>query len=133
MKKWLIAVLLVLVQGVSQAGGWTDMAEEIVVRIDEAESLYLAGDSRGAGRAVVQAYFGVFEDKKMEAAIRTTLGSKHAWKVERLFGKMRKLIKKGATAEELNGAAVKVREAVRRDSLVLDEKEIPLAVFDPTK
>lgn len=133
MKRWLVTVLLVLFQGVSLAGGWADMAEEVVVRIDEAESLYLSGDAKGAGRSVVEAYFGIFEDKKMEAAIRTTLGSKHAWKVERLFGKMRKLIKKGASAEELKAAAVKVREAVRRDSLVLDEKEIPLAVFDPTK
>ncbi len=133
MKKWLLVISLVLVQGVSSAGGWIDMAEEVVVRIDDAESLYLSGDSKEAGRAVVQAYFGIFEDKKMEAAIRTTLGSKHAWKVERLFGKMRKLIKRDASVEELKAAAARVREAVRRDSLVLEEKDIPLAVFDPTR
>ncbi|MAG01429.1 MAG: hypothetical protein CL388_09555 [Acidiferrobacteraceae bacterium] len=115
------------------ADSWPEMAEEIVVHIDRSTEFYQAGELKKAAQEVVKAYFGIFEDKKMEAAIRVTVGSKHAWLVERLFGKLRKAIKGEAGLEAVMEAAEKIREAVRRDALVLVEKEIPLEVFQPNQ
>ncbi|MBT7498650.1 MAG: hypothetical protein HN639_03755 [Candidatus Thioglobus sp.] len=133
MKKILIFLSFLMIQTGAMAESWTSMANDIVMQINSAEKLYIEGKSKEANREIIKAYFGTFEDKKMEAAVRVTIGSKHAWKVERLFGKMRKLIKKSASKEDVGAIANKIRHAVVRDAKVLEEKKIPLEVFNPDK
>lgn len=109
---------------------WQPVAEEIVAIIDKAESQYQAGDVDAARRAVVEAYFGVFESRKMEAAMRITIGAQHTYMVEKLFGDMRKAIKNGESADAVHDIAENIRQAVRRDAVVLDEAGVPAEVFE---
>lgn len=108
---------------------WSDIGQNITSHIDNAESLYAGGDSKGAKRAVIQAYFGEFEDRKMEAAMRTELGAKHTYKVERLFGDLRKAITTGADQAVIADLAMAIRTAIKRDALALDKAGIPPDVF----
>ncbi len=112
---------------------WQPLAEEIARIIDEAETGYKAGNVKMARRAVDKAYFGVFESRKMEAAMRVTLGARHTYLVEKRFGELRKAIKNGAGAERINRIAEGIRMAVRRDAKALDEAGVPAEVFEVNK
>ena len=133
-KSKLLIILMLLYSTSSFANNaWQKMAEDIVTQIDQAVSFYVAGNLKSAAQAVVKAYFGIFEDRKMEAAIRVTLGSKHAYLVERLFGKLRKAIKKDKGSDVVRRTAQEIRDAVRKDAKILDKKNISLNVFQPNQ
>ena len=108
---------------------WAAIAEQIVHFVDDAEKHYQADNLKGAKQSIIKAYFGVFEDQKMEAAMRQELGSKHTYQVERLFGNLRKAMTKGASHDETAAIAQSIREAMRRDAKKLDQAAIPLNVF----
>ena len=126
----IVAVLVITETAKSEESPvWQPLAEKIVGFIDEAEVRYQEGDAKAAQRAVVEAYFGVFEDRKMEAAMRTTIGAKHTYLVEKQFGSMRKAIKNRESPDIVNEIAEGIRQAMRRDAKVLDEADIPTGVF----
>lgn len=114
----------------SAAASWSQVAEEIVAHIGEAESLYQDGRTTEAGRAVVAAYFGVFEDSKMEAAMRIELGARHTYQVEQQFGDLRKAIRQQAGVQTIRTLGQGIREAVVRDAQALDKANIPMHVFE---
>ena len=114
----------------AEAANWSQVAGEIVAHIDNAESLYREGKPTEAGQAVIQAYFGVFEDKKMEAAMRIELGAKHTYQVEKQFGALRKAIRREADRETIQQLAQGIRESVVNDALALDQANIPMQVFE---
>lgn len=132
---WVIAIAVLVGIGPVDAPAaegdavWQPLAEEIAQILDEVEVAYGAGDAKAARRGVIRAYFGVFEDRKMEAAMRMTIGAKHTYKVEKKFGALRKAIKKGAGADEIKAIGDDLRAALRRDAKVLDEAGIPAEVF----
>lgn len=108
---------------------WQKTAEEIVVLMDRTVEEYKAGDADKAKRTVIEAYFGVFEDRKMEAAMRMEIGAKHTYKVEKLYGNLRKLIKQGRPLGEIQTLCEEIKTAMRRDAIVLDKAGIPPEVF----
>ena len=114
----------------AETTNWSQVAEVIVTHITTAETLYQGGKAAEAGRSVVQAYFGVFEDRKMEAAMRTELGAKHTYQVEQQFGALRKAIRQQADMETIQTLAQGIRESVVRDARALDEANIPMEVFE---
>jgi nicotinamide mononucleotide (NMN) deamidase PncC len=114
----------------SEISTWSQVAEEIAARITLAESLYQNDKQNEAGQAVTQAYFGVFEDRKMEAAMRMELGAKHTYQVEKQFGALRKAIRQQADRQTVQTLAQGIREAVVRDARVLDQANIPMQVFE---
>jgi hypothetical protein len=122
-------LLLPVIGWTGEPAGWLTVAEAVVKHIDAAEQSYLAGDAKQAKRSVVSAYFGVFEDRKMEAAMRMELGAKHTYQVERRFGDLRKAIQKGLDGAEVSAIAESIRVAMRRDAEKLDQAGIPLEVF----
>ena len=113
----------------AETASWTRIAGEIVAHIDNAESLYQEGKPTEAGQAVTQAYFGVFEDRKMEAAMRIELGARHTYQVEKQFGALRKAIRQEADRETIQQLAQAIRESVVNDARALDQANIPLEVF----
>jgi len=108
---------------------WSDIANNIIRHVNDAQSFYANGDSKAAKRAIIQAYFGEFEDKKMEAAMRMELGAKHTYQVERLFSGMRKAINKGAEKISVTEAAIVIRKVITRDARLLDKAGIAPEVF----
>ncbi|MEW5008921.1 hypothetical protein A9Q80_00655 [Cycloclasticus sp. 46_83_sub15_T18] len=108
---------------------WAPVAEQIILHIESAESHYQAGDLLTAKQFIIKAYFGVFEDRKMEAAMRQELGSKHTYQVERLFGNLRKAMTRGADAAEVTAIVESIRTEMRDAAIKLDQAGIPLNVF----
>ncbi|MEW5009963.1 MAG: hypothetical protein RPR28_06920 [Cycloclasticus sp.] len=108
---------------------WAPVAEQIILHIESAESHYQAGDLLTAKQFIIKAYFGVFEDRKMEAAMRQELGSKHTYQVERLFGNLRKAMNRSADAAEVTAIVESIRTEMRDGAIKLDQAGIPLNVF----
>jgi len=115
---------------VAETTTWAQVAEEIAAHITQAETLYLEGKPTEASHAVTLAYFGVFEDRKMEAAMRIELGAKHTYQVEQQFGALRKAIRAQADTQTVQGLAQGIRESVIRDARALDQANIPMQVFE---
>lgn len=113
-----------------ETASWSQIAWEIVAHIDDAESLYQEGKPTEASQAVNQAYFGVFEDKKMEAAMRIELGAKHTYQVEKQFGALRKAIRRKVDRETIQQLAEGIRRSIVNDARALDQANIPLTVFE---
>lgn len=126
----LALALLALPAPAAMAGGayWQEMAQEIAALVDDAVAQYEAGDGKAAGRAVIQAYFGQFESRKMEAAIRKEIGGKRAFAVEKLFGNLRKAVKQDDQSA-VRGIAAELRAALAEDGKALDAIGVPPEVF----
>lgn len=113
----------------NKSAHWAKLAQEIEQHITDAEKLYLEGNPKEAKKSIVKAYFGVFEDKKMEAAMRVTLGQKHTHLVERQFSKLRKAIDQSNLPSEIKSIASELRNDILQAAKILDEKQIPKEVF----
>jgi hypothetical protein len=107
---------------------WTGIARTIAAEIAKAETLALSGKTAEAKKLVTQAYFGLFESEKMEAAMRKELGSKSAYEREKQFGDLRKLIGAGAAAD-IQGLSAALRTGLAEDGAALDRAGIPPEVF----
>jgi len=132
MKQILAILVLLLTNSTSAADNseyWSSLANEISVLISKAEQHYKQGEQSEAKRTVVKAYFGVFEDKKMEAAMRVELGASYTYKVEKKFGTMRKLISKKAPYVEIKTLAEHIVKTINSDAKKLDKAGIPPEVF----
>lgn len=132
--RWPLALLLMIcVQSLVQADPathWPEVAERINVQIDRAEQAYASGDTKTARSAVISAYFGEFEDSKMEAALRIEIGAKPTWRLEQQFGQLRKAIKNGVSQEKIAAITTAIRNSMRKSAARLDKAGIPPEVFE---
>lgn len=129
---WLCLLVLCSSGAAAGASTWSQVAAEIVTHINTAASLYGEGRPKEAGQAVTRAYFGVFEDRKMEAAMRIELGAEHTYEVEQQFGALRKAIRAQADQQTIRKLAQAIEASVRRDARALDQANIPMEVFKVT-
>lgn len=133
----LIAVLLSAVcwgaggSGSVRAGDgfrWAGVAEEVIGELARAEAAVRAGQPDQARQAVLTAYFGLFEDRKLEAAMRKELGQRHTVEVEEQFNALRKGA--GAANTAAFGATVTALSAIlRQDAAALDAAGVPEQVY----
>ncbi len=107
---------------------WRDVALQVNAELARAETLFFRGDKAGAKKAVMEAYFGVFETEKMEAAMRTELGAKYTYRVERRFGAIRKAIKKD-DGDAVRKISRSLRKTLEEDAAKLEAASIPRQVF----
>lgn len=103
-------------------GYWAGIAEQVTAEIDRAESLAKAGQPNDAKEAVINAYFGLFEELKMEIAERQTLGMERTAQVEALFNDLRKAA--GKPGGDVHRLAEPLRQALRADAKALDAARI---------
>lgn len=108
---------------------WAAVAAETVAALDEASLQQADGNLAECKRAIARAYFGIFEEQKMEAAMRKMLGQGHAFMVERQFSNLRR---SAATAspEDFRQAVAALAEQLRADAQRLDELAVPREVYD---
>tara|TARA_B100001971_G_C17942991_1_gene408648 strand:+ start:269 stop:673 length:405 start_codon:yes stop_codon:yes gene_type:complete len=128
-----ILVFIVLLVTASPSMGsdlvtWRDVALQVNAELARAEMLFFRGDKAGAKKAVMEAYFGVFETEKMEAAMRTELGAKYTYRVERRFGAIRKAIKKD-DGDAVRKISRSLRKTLEEDAAKLEAASIPRQVF----
>ena len=120
-----------LAAGTALAGDfrWGSVAEAVAAQLEAALAASRAGDADGARQAVLTAYFGLFEDRKMEAAVRKELGQAHTAEVEDRFNALRKAVGGGAAPEALAGRVAELSEILRQDALALDKAGVPEQVY----
>ena len=128
-----ILVFIVLLVTASPSMGsdlvtWRDVALQVNAELARAETLFFRGDKAGAKKAVMEAYFGVSETEKMEAAMRTELGAKYTYRVERRFGAIRKAIKKD-DGDAVRKISRSLRKTLEEDAAKLEAASIPRQVF----
>ena len=128
--------ILALVLGIALAPGaraetfsWTAVAEDTIAALDEASRHHADGDIKQCKRAITRAYFGVFEERKMEAALRKMLGESHTFMVERQFSTLRRTAATAAPAEFRRTVAT-LSDQLRTDALELDALGVPQEVYD---
>ncbi|HSV28928.1 MAG TPA: hypothetical protein VLL76_05200, partial [Candidatus Omnitrophota bacterium] len=122
MKRLLALALLLPLAGAARAAEsahWAKVAADIGAVIAQAEAQAVAGNPDEAKKTVTQAYFGVFESSKMEAAIRKEIGAKPAYEREKLFADLRKAITKGDSAV-IRQIAAALRTGLAEDGKALD-------------
>lgn len=111
------------------AGYWQGVANEVASHLQQVVSRYRDGDTEGARRAVTEAYFGVFEGRKLEAAMRMEQGARHTYRIERRFGDLRKAVKRGEVATVLAGNVQALIVQLKADAEALDTAGIKPEVF----
>lgn len=107
---------------------WQGVAQTVAAAVDDVVARFEAGDEKAARTALTEAYFGQFEDSKMEAAVRQQIGKERAVEVEGMFGDIRKAIKAGDGAE-VKRIAGQLRGALQTDGQALDAAKIPADVY----
>jgi fumarate hydratase class II/high-affinity iron transporter len=132
-----LAVLaLALVLGMAASPGasagtfsWNTVAEETIAALNEASLHHAEGDIAQCKRAITRAYFGVFEEQKMEAAMRKMLGESHAFMVERQFSTLRRNVATATPADFARTVAT-LAEQLRADARQLDALGVPQEVYN---
>lgn len=113
----------------ADGGHWQTKAEDVGKAVTAAEAVFAKGDLDAAKRAVTEAYFGHFEDTKLEGAIRKHIGAKRAADVERMFATMRKAMTAGDAAQ-VKAVAQGLRDAMTTDAKILDDAKVSPDVYE---
>lgn len=108
------------------------IALTIEAELKEIYRIYEGGDAKEAKKRISKVYFNVFEGKGFERALKEQIGEKHSFKVETMFGGIRKQISKGAGPLELNLSINELIVQLKEDAKKLKggtSKETPFALF----
>jgi hypothetical protein len=109
---------------------WQTLVVSLNNQLDKAANFYQGAHPQKARRAVIQAYFVIFEGKKLESAMRMELGAQYTYKVEKTFSELRSAIKNkvdtASFAQQVN--ALKIRLVA--DAVKLDKAGITPSVFN---
>lgn len=127
----LIAAPLLTAPMTAQAAGghWQTKAEDVGKAVTAAETTFLKGDVDGAKRAVTEAYFGHFEETKLEGAMRKHIGAKRAAEVEKMFATLRKAMAANDAAQ-VKAVAQGLRDAMNTDAKILDDAKVSPDVYE---
>ena len=118
------ALVLAATPAQSAGGGyWAGIAEEVCAEVSKVETLAKAGKIEDAKAAFHTAYFGTFEEKKMEIAERSNFGIAHTADVEEMFNNLRKAASKPGTGD-VPALAETLRKQLRKDGKALDAAKV---------
>lgn len=107
-----VCFFMLLTPTVFAANSWKKVAEEIDLILEEAVTFYADGDIEAGKDKVNNAYFGPYEGKQMENAVRLKISGKDNAEIEFLFRNIKKLMTNGASVEEVNTAKRETAEKV---------------------
>ena len=131
---WISGALagLLLGAGLARADDfrWSRVAEETIAHLEQALAASKAGQVDAARQAVIAAYFGSFEDRKLEAALRKEIGQQHIAEVEAWFNALRKGVGHAAPEAELAGLVARLSETLRTDAKLLEARGVPEQVYE---
>src|SRR3990172_10267714 len=112
------AVCLLLVAAVALGGTeappgpWLDVAREVSGVLDRAVRAYEASDPASAQDLAGEAYFGAFEDRGMEAAIRREISARRSRDLEKMFAEIRQAMGRGEPVPRIRQRIATLREAL---------------------
>jgi high-affinity iron transporter len=109
---------------------WSDMADEMAGHINEAWTLYQAGDTSGAKTKVDVAYYGYYEKFGFEKTVMSQISGARAAEVEYQFSLVKKAMTAGESGPEVRAGLDKLISLLKADANRLDgREESVLAVF----
>ncbi|KIL96667.1 hypothetical protein CCC_01930 [Paramagnetospirillum magnetotacticum MS-1] len=117
------ALLLVSASAWAAGGYWAGIAGEVCTEVTKVETFAKAGKIEDAKAAFHTAYFGTFEEKKMEIAERSNFGISHTADVEEMFNNLRKAASKPGTGD-VSALAETLRRELRQDGKALDAAKV---------
>ncbi|RAU20360.1 hypothetical protein CU669_18715 [Paramagnetospirillum kuznetsovii] len=117
------ALLFVSASAWAAGGYWAGIAEEVCLEVTKVETFAKAGKIEDAKAAFHAAYFGTFEEKKMEIAERSNFGISHTADVEEMFNNFRKAVSKPGTGD-VAALAEALRKQLRQDGKALDTAKV---------
>ncbi len=128
---WLVVAALCATSPAAHAQSthWQTQADRVIKAVDAAEAVFAKGDVDGAKRSVTEAYFQVFEDSKLEAAIRRHVSAKRAAEIEKYFATLRKAMTANDAAQ-VKEVAQSLRQAVAVEAKGLDAANVAPGVFE---
>lgn len=103
---------------------WMTVSNEIRMTLDKVLLYYESNQPDKAKSYIIDAYFGVFEEKKMEHAIRKNISSKRAFEIESMFGNIRKAINKKAHLSDVESKIKALSNALEKEAKILDDIDI---------
>lgn len=103
---------------------WLDIAGEVATALERAAAAGAGGQPARALELVSEAYFDVFEERGMEAAIRRYVSVRRARQIERMFGGLRRAISSGADAAEVGRQVATLREALATEARELQRQGV---------
>lgn len=128
---FLMVVLVVQVIFVDPAwaASWGEVVQTVAEQLKEAVQLYARGDVEAAIATVDRAYYGAYEEKGMEAAVRLNLSARQAAIEEYTFTEIKRLMRVGAPVEKVEDVRQELVELLRADAAALDQSSGNLSDF----
>ncbi len=98
---------------------WPDVARQVSGLLDDATRAYEAGSPEKAKDLVTEAYFGPFEARGMEIAIRQQISARRARTLEKMFVEIRQAIGSGEPAGAVRERVAALERALDHDAQAL--------------
>lgn len=110
----------------SDRSSWLKVVDEIKKELDAVIDSYKAGDYEESRSHISEAYFGIFEEKEMEEAIRKYISAKRGFEIEEMFGNIRKGVKNKLPVSEISNRVDILIDALKSSAKELDSLDIPV-------
>ncbi|MFZ5968431.1 MAG: FTR1 family iron permease [Bacillota bacterium] len=117
----LILVFYLFSFNVYAATSWNEVVNEIDEILVQAVAIYEKGDIELAVQKVNDGYFGPYEGKQMEKAVRLSISSKYNAEIEYMFRSMKKAMKKDSSVEEVNALKEELVEKLYQAAKEMDK------------
>lgn len=117
----LLIIFMLVPANVFAAGPtWSQVTDEIAVTLDQALDKYDQGKVDEAKNLVNDAYFGPYEGRQMEKAVKFNISAKRNAQIEEEFRQIRKLMTAGVPLSEVSQRSDGLVTILREDAAKLD-------------
>lgn len=115
-----LSLLMVLWTAVVAAGTpslpWPDITRQVSGLLSQAAKAYEAKDPERAKDLISEAYFGAFEERGMEIAIRQQISARRARELEKMFSEIRQTIGRGEPVGRVRQGIATLLQALEQDA-----------------
>ena len=122
----LIAAIFLLLPSApaNAAQTWQQIHDHIRTELDNVYTIYQSGDAEGAKNAVNDIYYGIYEKDGLESAVRSSISSKSANLTEYQFYTLKKVIRAGATQDEVKAEGDKLLDMIQVEVTTLENSGV---------
>lgn len=126
----LLMLLIIPNQAHAADGNWRKVVGEIDDTLQQALETYDKGDITEAKNQVNDAYYGPYESRQMEKAVKFNISSKRNAIIEEEFRQIRKSMTAGASKAEVNQQMSELVDMLQEDAATLSKSDsTPWGIF----
>ncbi len=111
-----LALLTTTATAGALASDWPDTVRQVSGLLNDGAEAYEARNVERAKELVSEAYFGAFEERGMEIAIRQQISARRAGELERMFSEIRQAMGRGERIDRVRERIAALRRALDRDA-----------------